>query len=296
MRLVNAIIEHQYRLGFERLGKVFIFEEGWAISKGVPTNLMDAIVNGNEFTNVIEPIINSYLETGETDTCVTVYPMDNINYGPTVPQGKKIICVGLNYKKHAEESNMELPKVPLLFSKYDNTLAGHNAMVYKPSDSSQMDYEAEVGVVIGKIARNVTEEDALDYVYGYTNANDLSARDLQFVTSQWLVGKTCDGFCPTGPFLVTADEISNPNQLDIRCIVNGKVRQNASTALMIFPFTQLISYISHCFTLNPGDIILSGTPDGVIYRSSDHDRVWLQPGDEVIVETQYLGNLRTVIG
>jgi 2-keto-4-pentenoate hydratase/2-oxohepta-3-ene-1,7-dioic acid hydratase in catechol pathway len=160
-----------------------------------------------------------------------------------------------------------------------------------PKTSAEVDYEAELAIVIGKRAKDVSEEEALDYVFGYSCANDLSARDLQLRTSQWLLGKTCDGFCPLGPYLVTADEVGDPNRLYIRTTVNGHVRQQSNTADMIFSCRQIVSYISRHMTLLPGDVILTGTPEGVVLGYPKEKRVYLQPGDVVGVEIERLGVL-----
>jgi 2-keto-4-pentenoate hydratase/2-oxohepta-3-ene-1,7-dioic acid hydratase in catechol pathway len=216
---------------------------------------------------------------------------EQTEYGPCVPQSAKIICVGLNYRKHAEESKMELPKTPILFNKFGNALAGHGEKVEIPADAKQVDFEAELGIVIGKKAKGVPKESALDYVAGYCNANDLSARDLQFRTNQWLLGKACDGFCPVGPYLVTADEVGDPNQLKIETIVNGKVRQSSNTADMIFYCDEIISYISTYLTLEPGDLIITGTPEGVILGLPEHEQDWLTDGDEVTIRIEKLGEL-----
>ncbi|KPV43795.1 fumarylacetoacetate hydrolase family protein [Alicyclobacillus ferrooxydans] len=211
--------------------------------------------------------------------------------GPSVPRTGKIICVGLNYRRHAIESNLPLPEVPLLFSKYQNSLAAHNEEILLPTNSSECDYEAELAIVIGKQAKCIDKESAKDYVLGYTNANDLSARDLQFRTSQWLLGKSCDGFCPVGPYLVTKDEVPNPDNLYIRCYVNGELRQNSNTSDLVFPCDEIISFASHYMTLEPGDIILTGTPEGVAMGYPKGQRPWLHDGDEVVVEVEKLGRL-----
>jgi 2-keto-4-pentenoate hydratase/2-oxohepta-3-ene-1,7-dioic acid hydratase in catechol pathway len=214
-------------------------------------------------------------------------------FGPCVPEPQKIICVGLNYRKHANEAGMTAPEFPLLFSKFPNALAGHLEKVKLPGTVKQADYEAELAIIIGKEGSNINKEDALTYVFGYACANDLSARDLQFKSSQWLLGKTCDGFCPIGPFLTTADEIPEPNNLDIQTYVNGVARQDSNTSDMIFHCDEIISYISSHMTLFPGDIILTGTPEGVIMGLPDEEKVWLKNGDIVKVEIQGLGSLET---
>ncbi|SFK84787.1 fumarylacetoacetate hydrolase family protein [Brevibacillus centrosporus] len=216
---------------------------------------------------------------------------EELELAPVVPKHSKIVCVGLNYRKHADECNLPYPTTPILFSKFANALAGHGEDVPLPKESEKIDYEAELAIVIGKRASNVTEEDALSYVYGYCSANDVSARDLQFATSQWLLGKTCDKFCPIGPYLVSADEVGNPDQLQIRTYVNGELRQNSSTSDMIFSCSQIISYISRHFPLLPGDVILTGTPEGVITGLPVEKQVWLKDQDVVSVEIEKLGRL-----
>ncbi len=212
-----------------------------------------------------------------------------LQFAPCVSRLGKILCVGLNYRRHAAESGMAVPETPVLFPKYANGLAASGETIPLPGNAVQYDYEAELALVIGRRARAVAESEALDYVLGYCNANDLSARDLQFRTSQWLLGKALDKFLPIGPYLVTADEIPNPQALRMRCLVNGEVRQDSSTADMIFPVSFLVSYISQYLTLEPGDVILTGTPEGVI--AGRKDGKWLKAGDEVVIEIEGLGRL-----
>lgn len=222
----------------------------------------------------------------------TVFVEDEqITWGPCVTKPHKIICVGLNYRKHADETNAPYPEVPILFNKFDNTLTGHNSEIAIPNVTKELDYEVELGIVIGEKTKNVTEQDALNYVFGYCTVNDLSARDLQMRTHQWLLGKTCDKFSPIGPYLVTADEITEPNNLALKTYVNGEVRQNSNTADMIFNCAEIISYISQHMTLEPGDIILTGTPEGVVFGYPQEQKVYIQPGDEVTVEIEKLGSL-----
>ena len=219
---------------------------------------------------------------------------DELVLGTCVPNPGKIIGVGLNYRRHAVESGMAIPETPLLFSKFSNTIAAPNEMVPLPDEAEQYDYEDELAVVIGQRARGVSRETALNYVFGYCTANDLSARDLQLRTSQWLLGKTLDKFLPLGPYLVTADEIEEPQNLVLKCWVNGELRQNSSTADMIFTVAELISYISQYFTLEPGDIISTGTPEGVVLGMPQ--KLWLKPGDIVTVEVDGLGRLTNTMG
>jgi 2-keto-4-pentenoate hydratase/2-oxohepta-3-ene-1,7-dioic acid hydratase in catechol pathway len=211
---------------------------------------------------------------------------------PCVPHRGKILAVGLNYRRHAQETGAPIPETPILFSKFNNTLAAACQSVKLPDVATQYDYEVELGVVIGKRAAMVSEASALDYVLGYCTANDLSARDLQMRTSQWLLGKSLDGFCPVGPYLVTRDEVPDPQKLELHTWVNGQERQNSNTADMIFSVAQIVSYTSRYMTLEPGDLIITGTPEGVIL-GMPQPRTWLKAGDEVTVEVQGLGRLVT---
>ena len=213
----------------------------------------------------------------------------DLTYAPVVPNPGKILCVGLNYRKHAAESGMAPPAEPVLFSKFNNTLAAPNEDIPLQADWKTVDYESELGVVIGARARNVSVDDALNTVFGYCNMNDLSERDLQMRSGQWLLGKTLDKFLPLGPYVVTADEISEPQNLAIKGWLNGELRQDSNTADMIFSVAEVIAYASRIMTLEPGDIISTGTPEGVILGMDP--RVWLKPGDEYIVEVQGLGKL-----
>lgn len=217
-------------------------------------------------------------------------PEETLTLGPAVPNPQKLILIGLNYRGHAAETNAAIPEQPILFSKFSNALAGSGEEVPLPRDVVRYDYEAELAVVIGRRARHVPLDRALSHVLGYCCANDLSCRDLQFLSGQWLLGKTLDKFMPLGPYLVTADQVPNPQALGVRCFVNGAIRQDSSTADMIFSVAELISYISRYMTLEPGDIISTGTPQGVILGMRE-ERVWLKAGDEVAVEVDGLGRL-----
>ena len=210
-----------------------------------------------------------------------------------IPRPGKIVCVGLNYRDHAAEGGQDLPKAPLLFAKWPNTLIGDGDPVVLPPESTQVDYEAELGVVIGAKAKRVSERDALDHVAGYICVNDVSARDLQFADGQWTRGKSPDTFCPVGPRLVPREEIADPQALAIRCLVNGEALQDSSTAQMIFSVAEIIAYTSQIITLEPGDLIATGTPAGVgVFRDP---KVLLQDGDEVSVEIEGLGTLTNPI-
>jgi 2-keto-4-pentenoate hydratase/2-oxohepta-3-ene-1,7-dioic acid hydratase in catechol pathway len=200
----------------------------------------------------------------------------------------KIVCVGLNYSDHAAEQGVELPKAPLFFAKYTTSLIGPGDPIVIPPVVQKCDYEAELGVVLGRTVRNVSRENALDAVAGYVVANDVSARDLQFADGQWTRGKSPDTFCPVGP-LVPAAEVGDPHALGIRAILNGDTLQDSSTANLIFPIDEIISYASQTSTLEAGDLILTGTPAGVgVFR--DPQRL-LQPGDTITIEIDRVGSL-----
>jgi 2-keto-4-pentenoate hydratase/2-oxohepta-3-ene-1,7-dioic acid hydratase in catechol pathway len=218
---------------------------------------------------------------------------DSLTLGAAVPAPGKIICIGLNYRRHAEESKLPVPTTPILFSKYQDTIAAHNEAIPFPKAAVEIDYEAELVAVIGKEARNVSEAEALDYVLGYCNGNDVSARDLQMKTSQWLLGKTLEKFMPIGPYLVTADEVGDPQALGIRLWLNGELRQNSNTSDMVFSVAEVISYISQYIPLQPGDIISTGTPEGVILGMAE--KKWMQPGDQMTVEIDRLGALTNTL-
>ena len=214
---------------------------------------------------------------------------DSLRLAPCVPRPGKIVCVGLNYRLHAAESGMPIPEHPILFSKFFNALAAPGQDVALPPVASHYDYEAELVVVIGRRARSVSEAAATDHVFGYCNGNDFSARDLQFQSTQWLLGKSLDGFGPIGPWLVSKDEAGDLDGMPIRCFVNGEVRQDSVVGDLIFGVPELVSFISRHMTLDPGDIIFTGTPAGV--ASGRPDKPWLKPGDEVVVEVGPLGRL-----
>ena len=238
----------------------------------------------------IEPL-QEFVQTVLASQRAVFVEESDICWGPSVSRPHKIICVGLNYRKHADETGSPYPDVPILFNKFDNTLAGHKAEIPIPSVTDKLDYEVELGIVIGKRAKNVDKKNALNHVFGYCTANDLSARDLQMKTHQWLLGKSCDKFSPIGPFIVTSDEIENPNNLALKTYVNGEIRQDSTTADMIFSCAEIISYISRHMTLEPGDLILTGTPEGVVFGYPEHQQNYIQPGDVVTVEIDKLGAL-----
>jgi len=209
--------------------------------------------------------------------------------GLPIERPGKIVCVGMNYRDHAAEAGMEVPEQPVLFAKWPNGLIGPGEAIVLPPDPSQVDYEAELGVIIGLRARGLRTEDALDAVAGYVCVNDVSARDLQFADGQWTRGKSLDTFCPVGPRLVPAAEVPDPQRLGIRCRVNGELLQDSSTAQMVFSVAEIVAFVSTWLTLEPGDLIATGTPAGVGFTREPP--VYLRPGDEVTVEIDGLGAL-----
>jgi 2-keto-4-pentenoate hydratase/2-oxohepta-3-ene-1,7-dioic acid hydratase in catechol pathway len=212
---------------------------------------------------------------------------------PPVTDPQKIVCIGLNYLSHAQEQGAEPPETPTIFGKYRNALAAPGSAVKLPAYSTKVDYEAEVAFVIGKQAKDVAEADALDHVAGYMLLNDLSARDMQFATPQWMPGKVFDGAAPCGPWLVTPDEAGAHDAIEIRLTLNGEEMQNGSTADLVHSIPALVVYLSKLMTLEPGDVVSTGTPAGV--GSLRNPRVWLAAGDEVVVESPTLGRLVTTL-
>jgi len=257
----------------------------------IATDVMELIRGGKDALAALEGYVAKLPEEAGAPFLLDEAALE---WEPCVTEPQKLICVGLNYRKHAEETGSPIPEYPILFNKFNNALTGHQSTVAIPKVTKRLDYEAELAIVVGRRAKNVSKEDALSYVFGYSAANDLSARDLQKRTGQWMLGKACDGFAPLGPYLVTADEIGNPNSLSIQTTVNGEMRQNSNTADMIFYCDEIVSYISQHMTLEPGDVILTGTPEGVVIGLPKEQRVFLQPGDEVVVRIEGLGELRSV--
>lgn len=286
MKLVNFKIGEEIRLGIKKNnGIIDVKQVADGSSIEVPTTMEEVIFGGEESLMQLTDLMKKDVQ---------IISQEEIVYAPSVINPEKIICIGLNYVSHTEESKMNIPTSPVIFSKFNNALAAHNQSVFIPKSAEKIDYEAELVIVIGKEASNVSKEEALSYVFGYTAGNDLSARDLQFRTGQWLLGKTCDGFAPIGPCLVTADEV-DPNNLKIECKVNGVVRQSANTCDMIFDCATIVSYISKYMTLRPGDIIFSGTPSGVILGYPENEQHWLKSGDEIIVSIEKIGSLINVL-
>lgn len=235
------------------------------------------------------PSILEYLRSGTFEDSDPI-AADSVTYLAPVPDPGKIICIGLNYRDHAEEAGLEVPLEPILFPKFANSVVGNEEAIVIPEVAGGIDYEAELGVVIGRKASRVSSETALEYVAGYTCLNDVSSRDLQFGNGgQWTLGKAIDTFLPSGPWIITADEILDPQCLPIKCTLNGKLVQDSNTSEMIFGVAELISFISQTMTLEPGDIVASGTPAGVGFVRTP--RLELSAGDEVVVEIVGVGRI-----
>jgi 2-keto-4-pentenoate hydratase/2-oxohepta-3-ene-1,7-dioic acid hydratase in catechol pathway len=278
--------------------KIIYYREGEHLVPGIVTdngiinvNKYAALAGEKEFSDApltlsdMEPL-KKIMEVGLQHP-ESLLDESTLAIGPCIPSPSKIICIGLNYRKHAIESGMAIPTVPVVFTKYSNTLVDYGKDVPLGKEGEQFDYEVELGVVIGKKCKDVLKDEALHYVLGYCAANDLSCRDLQFKTSQWLLGKSLDYFLPLGKYFVTADEVDDPQKLQLICTLNGELRQNSNTADMIFSVAEIIEFLSRYMTLIPGDIILTGTPEGVIMGMPVKE--WLKPGDIVKVEIEKLG-------
>lgn len=248
------------------------------------------IRGGKSAVQEIASLLDGGPHSGQGHTAA--YALDSIEFLPAVSPSK-IMAIGRNYAEHASEGGADLPKAPLLFNKLPNALSAHNAPIVLPSISEQVDFEAELAVVIGETAKRVSEADAFDHVFGYSLINDVSARDLQFGDGQWTRGKSLDTFAPLGPFITTRDEIDDVQSLKIEGVLNGQVMQSSNTSKMIFPVAHLVSYLSQGITLAVGDVIATGTPDGVgIFRKPP---VLLKPGDVFEVQIEKLGTLRNQV-
>jgi 2-keto-4-pentenoate hydratase/2-oxohepta-3-ene-1,7-dioic acid hydratase in catechol pathway len=222
-----------------------------------------------------------------------VFPLSGTKLLAPIPRPAKIICIGLNYRDHAIETGMAIPETPTVFTKFATSVIGPGDEIVLPANSTKPDYEAELAVVIGKGGRYIKAGDWRGHVFGYMNLNDVSARDYQMATSQWMIGKTFDTFCPMGPWIVSADEIADPHELGIGTKINGETLQDGNTRELIFRVPELIEYLSSVFTLEAGDVIATGTPPGVgMARKPPR---WLKAGDEVVVSVSGLGELRNPV-
>jgi 2-keto-4-pentenoate hydratase/2-oxohepta-3-ene-1,7-dioic acid hydratase in catechol pathway len=281
MRLVTFDAGDGARAGYLEDGLVV---DAWAaLGEPHPGGLRELIAAGR-----VDDLRSTLGDTGHPS-----HPRSAVSILPPIPDPDKIICIGLNYGKHAAEGGMEPPSSPTIFGKYRNALAAPGATVTLPATSRKVDYEAEVAFVVGRSCKEVEAADALEAIAGYVLLNDLSARDLQFATPQWMPGKVFDGSAPCGPAIVTPDEAGAPDEISFALDLNGERMQEASTSDLIFSIPELLARLSHWMTLEPGDIVSTGTPSGV--GSVRDPRVWLKPGDEIVISSPTLGELRTTI-
>jgi 2-keto-4-pentenoate hydratase/2-oxohepta-3-ene-1,7-dioic acid hydratase in catechol pathway len=288
MTLLNLRIGNGYGIGVKTArGILNVSAAAQALNMPAPSDMDDLLQNGRGglLTNLVRAAANGP---------ASLYIREEaVQHAPVVTRPEKIIMMGFNYRKHAEETNTTPPKDPPLFNKYNNTLNHHGGTIKLPTAvAKNFDYEVELVMVFGRECRNVSEADALNYVAGYCTGNDFSARDLQTLTSQFMIGKTHDGFAPLGPYMVTSDLIPDPNNLRLETRVNGEQRQDWNTNDMIFNCRQLISFASKMMTIKPGDIFFTGTPQGVIFGMPKDKQVWLKAGDKVACSLEKLGELR----
>ena len=291
LTLVNMRREGSYALGVKVQGGVLdLAAAGQALGLPSPSD-MDDLLQGGKGTQ-LKVLVDA---VGARPNPALLIREDQVVFAPVVTRPEKIIMMGFNYRQHATETGTPIPKDPPLFNKFNNTLNHHGGTIKLPTAvAKEFDYETELVMIFGRACRDVSEADALNYVAGYATGNDFSARDLQYLTSQFMIGKTCDGFAPLGPYMVTSDLVKDPNNLKIETRVNGVVRQDWNTNDMIFNCRQLISFASKIMTIKPGDIFYTGTPQGVILgeKTPHAERNWLRPGDQIVSSLEGLGELR----
>jgi 2-keto-4-pentenoate hydratase/2-oxohepta-3-ene-1,7-dioic acid hydratase in catechol pathway len=280
MRLVSYVFNEEVGAGLQSDSLEYIFPLaplGYADTISFLYAGEDAWAEAAETASAADIESDAVIRTDEADL-----------FAPIAMPGK-FICIGLNYRDHAAESNMDLPKTPVVFTKFSNAITGDNTTIVIPKMTTQLDYEAELAIVIGKEGKNIPAADWADYVFGYTIVNDISARDIQMATSQWSLGKSFDGFGPMGPAIVSKDDIPDPHVLAIKLSIDGELLQDSNTDQLVFKAPDLIAYLSSIMTLSPGDIISTGTPAGVgLGRKPQR---WIQPGETMVVEIEGIGTL-----
>jgi|TARA_Y100001934_G_C12287295_1_gene742975 2-keto-4-pentenoate hydratase/2-oxohepta-3-ene-1,7-dioic acid hydratase in catechol pathway len=284
MRFLNFHKDGEFKLGLKTQESVLDVETASSMLGMELPCTYDTVVNGNmggfsQWDSLIEEAL------GIPECCLDE---NSLKVGPAVINPHKVICVGLNYREHAAEAGMDIPNEPVLFNKFNNSIAAPGQDI-DITGLVRVDYEAELAFVMGEQTRRVSVDNALDKVFGYCTSNDISERELQFRSGQWLLGKALDGFLPIGPYLVTSDEVPDPQDLSIRGWLNGEIRQDSNTSDMIFTVAEIISYISRYITLDPGDVVITGTPPGVIMGRED--KAWMTEGDSYAVEIGNLGKL-----
>jgi 2-keto-4-pentenoate hydratase/2-oxohepta-3-ene-1,7-dioic acid hydratase in catechol pathway len=276
--------------------RVVTFEAGGQSHAGVLSGefVLDLAAAG--FFTVLDLIKHSPVGQSQVEKLIAEAPepsryrLSDVKLLAPLPQPRKLICVGLNYLDHAKETGAEVPKTPTIFNKFATAVVGPGDNVILPKVSQAPDYEAEMAFVVGRGGRHISPENWADHVFGYTIVNDVTARDYQRATSQWLMGKTFDTFAPIGPWIVTADEIPDPHALDIKLEINGEILQDSNTRELIFKVPDLIAFLSSVFTLEPGDIVSTGTPAGVGFTRKPPR--FLRPGEEMVVKIDKIGELR----
>ncbi|HZE73202.1 MAG TPA: fumarylacetoacetate hydrolase family protein [Pyrinomonadaceae bacterium] len=279
-------------------GSILDFQSAIAASStnlpaGGTTNYLDWFDLDNPLLRQAFGLYEQLADSTEPSSASMIFNRAEVQLLAPVPRPGKLICIGLNYRDHAAESNMKIPEKPVVFSKFTTSVIPAGQPVVLPQSSQQVDYEAELAVVIGRCGRNIKAEQAFDYVLGYTIVNDVSARDFQFADGQWQRGKSCDTFAPMGPAIVTKDEVVDPHKLSIRLKLNGQTMQDSNTGQLIFGVPALIEFLSETITLEPGDVIATGTPAGVGFARKPP--VFLRSGDVMQVEIEKLGTLETPV-
>lgn len=295
MRLISYAIDGEPRVGLEKHGHAIDLERAYAVLTDAASAAK--LFGGGDMRAVLERGFDAMEAARRVDEAAGSssalsdhgHSLDRVQLLAPVTRPEKVICVGQNYRDHCLEQNAPIPELPILFAKFPTSVQNSGGPIVLPVLSRLVDYEAELAVVIGTQGKHIPIEDAYAYVAGYTCANDVSARDIQFGDKQWVRGKSFDTSCPLGPALVTPEEIPDPQSLRIRCEVNGQTLQDSNTSNLIFDVPYLLSFISKMVTLNPGDIILTGTPPGVgIFRNP---QVLLKPGDSVTIEIEKIGSI-----
>jgi len=287
MKLITYTGPEGPKLGAIEANTGHIIDLHAASSGQLPADMLAFLERGDEAMNLTSEILT------RDDLAPFSQSFDQARLLAPILNPSKIMAIGRNYAAHAHEQKMEPPKSPVIFAKYPSAIIGPNGVItWDNALTQKVDFEAELAVIIGKAARNVTEDEALNYVAGYTVCNDVSARDLQFSDKQYTRGKSLNTFCPLGPWLVTRDEIPDPQALRLKAILNGQVMQDATTGDMIFGVAHLIAFMSRAFTLFPGDVITTGTPAGVgVFRDPP---IFLKDGDEIVIEVEGIGQLRNI--
>lgn len=287
MRIVGLRTSHGSTIGVLEGERVLDIAE-MALAAGRPAPFLSSMAAFLDAGAETEEFVARLVKESRDD--VQGIPLQSVELGPPVPRPGKIVAIGLNYKDHAGEGNFKLPAAPLIFAKFTNSISGPKDDIVFADEAMQVDSEAEVAVVIGRKAKTIAAESAYDYIAGYMALNDVSARNWQFADQQWTRGKSCDTFCPTGPWLATRDEVPDPHNLKIVGRLNSQVMQDSNTQHLIFPIPELLAYISASITLDPGDIIATGTPSGVgAFRKPP---IFMKDGDIAEVEIEKLGVLR----